>query len=113
MPKKINIRAVYKNGSLTPLGHVDIEDGDVVSLTIEVEDKLSEEERSKDEPAKMPTATAEVWTEQQGLEQIRRALNGPKLSTDEWLEKVRKRKEKYRTRITAAEILEMRDADRR
>ena len=39
MPKKINIRAVYKNGLLTPLGHVDIEDGEVVSLTIEVEDK--------------------------------------------------------------------------
>ena len=47
MPKKINIRAVYKDGSLTPLGHVDIEDGDVVSLTIEVEDKLSKEERLK------------------------------------------------------------------
>ena len=47
MPKKINIRAVYKNGSLTPLGHVDIEDGDVVTLTIEVEDKLSKEERIK------------------------------------------------------------------
>ncbi len=40
MPKKINIRAVYKNGSLTPLGHVDIEDGDVVSLTIEVEEEI-------------------------------------------------------------------------
>lgn len=47
MPKKINIRAVYENGSLTPLGHVDIEDGEVVSLTIEVEDKLSREERIK------------------------------------------------------------------
>ncbi len=41
MPNKINIRAVFKNGSLTPLGHVDIEDGEVVSLTIEVEEKLS------------------------------------------------------------------------
>lgn len=29
MPKKINIRAVYKNGSLTPLGHVDIEEGTI------------------------------------------------------------------------------------
>jgi len=28
MSKKINIRAVYKNGSLTPLGHVDLEDDD-------------------------------------------------------------------------------------
>ena len=45
IPKKINVRAVFKNGSLTPLGHVDIEDGEVVSLTIEVEEKLSKEER--------------------------------------------------------------------
>lgn len=111
MPKKINIRAVYKNGSLTPLSPVDIEDGDVVSLTIEVEDKLSWEGLSKDAPAKTPTA--EVWTTQEDLERIRRAVNGPKLSTDEWLEKVRKRKEKYRTRVTAAQILEARDADRK
>ncbi len=47
MPKKINVRAVYKNGSLTPLSHVDIEDGEVVSLTIELEAKLSKEERIK------------------------------------------------------------------
>ena len=47
MPKKINVRAVYKDGALTPLGYVDIEDGDVVSLTIEVESKLSKEERLK------------------------------------------------------------------
>ena len=84
-----------------------------MSLTIEVEEKLSKEVLSKDEPAKMPTATAEVWTTQEDLERIRRAANGPKLSTDEWLEKVRKRKEKYRTRITADQILEARDADRK
>ena len=47
MPKKINVRAVYKDGTLTPLGYIDIEDGDVVSLTIEVESKLSKEERIK------------------------------------------------------------------
>ena len=47
MPKKINVRAVYKDGALTPLGYVDIEDGEVVSLTIEVESKLSKEERLK------------------------------------------------------------------
>lgn len=58
MPKKINIRAVYKNGSLTPLGHVDIEDGDVVSLTIEVESKLSKEERIK-----RTMATAGAWAD--------------------------------------------------
>ena len=63
MPKKINIRAVYKNGSLTPLGRVDIEDGDVVSLTIEVEDKLSREELQQDDPPRR-RPTAEVWTEQ-------------------------------------------------
>ena len=112
MPKKISIRAVYKNGLLTPLGHVDIEDGEVVSLTIEVEDKLSKENFSKDEPAEMPMATAEVWTTQEDLERIRRAVNGPKLSTDEWLEKVRKRRVASRTRITADEIIEMREADR-
>ena len=113
MPKKINIRAVYKDGSLTPLGHVDIEDGDVVLLTIEVEDKLSREDFSKNEPAKMTPATAEVWTTQEDLERIRRAVNGPKLSTDEWLEKVRKRRVASRTRITADEILTMRYADRK
>ena len=58
MPKKINIRAVYKDGSLTPLGHVDIEDGEVVSLTIEVEEKLSKEERRK-----ISMATAGAWAD--------------------------------------------------
>ena len=107
MPKKINIRAVYRDGSLTPLGHVDIEDGDVVSLTIEVEDELSKEERIK----RMKSA-AGAWKGKHDPEELKRMLRGPKLSTDEWLEKVRKRKEKYRTRITADEITEMRDADR-
>ena len=36
-----------------------------------------------------------------------------KMPTNEWLEKVRKRKEASQTRITAAEILEARDADRK
>ena len=108
MPKKINIRAVYKNGSLTPLGHVDIEDGDVVSLTIEVEDKLSKEERRK-----ISQSAAGAWKGKHDPEELKRMLRGPKLSTDEWLEKVRKRKEKYRTRVTAAQILEARDADRK
>ena len=108
MPKKINVRAVYKDGSLTPLGPVDIAEGDVVSLTIEVESRISKEEHAEEiKPA------ADVWTEQEDLEKIRRALRGPRLSTNEWLEMVRKRKEASRTRITAAEILEMRDADRK
>ena len=58
MPKKINARAVYKNGSLTPLSHVDIQDGDVVSLTIEVEEKLSKEER-----VEILRSTAGAWSD--------------------------------------------------
>ena len=58
MPKKINVRAVYKDGSLTPLGPVDIAEGDVVSLTIEVEDKLTKEERRK-----RSMATAGAWAD--------------------------------------------------
>ena len=107
MPKKINIRAVYKNGSLTPLGHVDIEEGDVVSLTIEVESKLSKEERLK-----KLKSTAGAWKGKHNPEELKRMIRGPRLSTNEWLEKVRKRKEASRTRITATEILEARDADR-
>ena len=29
MPKKIVVRVVYKNGSLAPLGYVDIEEGTI------------------------------------------------------------------------------------
>ena len=58
MSKKINVRAVYKDGSLTPLNYVDIEDGDVVSLTIEVESKRSKEERMK-----RSMATAGAWAD--------------------------------------------------
>ena len=107
MPKRISVRAVYKNGSLTPLGHVDIEEGDVVSLTIEVEEKLSKEariERSK--------SAAGAWRGKHDSEELKRKLRSPRLSTNEWLEKVRKRKEASQTRITADEILEARDADR-
>ena len=108
MPKKINVRAVYKNGSLTPLDYVDIEEGDIVSLTIEVEVERSEEERRK----KSQSAAGD-WDRQRESEVIRRALSSPRLSTNEWLEKVRKRKEKFRTRVTAKQILAARDADRR
>ena len=87
MPKKINIRAVYRDGLLTPLGYVDIEEGDVVSLTVEVESERSKEER-------------------------KRKTCSPRLSTNEWLERARKRREASRTRITAEQILEARDADR-
>ena len=108
MPKKINVRAVYKNGSLTPLDHVDIEDGDVVSLTIEVEENLSREERRK-----ISQSAAGAWKGKHDSEELRRKLRSPRLSTNEWLEKVRKRKEASPKRITASQILEARDADRR
>ena len=108
MPKKINVRAVFKNGSLTPLGHVDVEDGEVVTLTIEVEENLSREERRK-----ISQSAAGARKGKHGSEELRRTLRSPRLSTNEWLEKVRKRKEASQTRITAAEILEARDADRK
>ena len=108
MPKKINVRAVYKDGALTPLGHVDVEDGEVVTLTIEVEENLSREGRSE-----RSKSAAGAWREKHDPEELKRKLRSPRLSTNEWLEKVRKRKEASQTRITAAEILEARDADRK
>ena len=58
MSKKINVRAVYRDGSLTPLNYVDIEEGDVVSLTIEVES-----ERSKEERRKISMSAAGAWAD--------------------------------------------------
>ena len=109
MPKKIKVRAVYKNGALTPLGYVDvdIEEGDVVSLTIEVEEKLPKEERIE-----RSKSAAGAWRGKHDPEELRRKLRSPRLSTNDWLEKVRKRKEASQTRVTADEILEARDADR-
>ena len=108
MPKKINVRAVYKDGALTPLGHVDVEDDEVVTLTIEVEERLSKEERIE-----RSKSAAGAWRGKHDPEELKRKLRSPRLSTNEWLEKVRKRKEASQTRITAAEILEARDADRK
>ena len=34
MPKKINVRAVYKNSVLTPLAPLDLPEGEVVTLTV-------------------------------------------------------------------------------
>ena len=107
MPKKINIRAVYKDGSLKPLGHVNLEEGDGVSLSIDDEPEISPEERIK-----VSKSAAVAWDDKHDKEVIRRASSSPRLSTNEWLEKVRKRREASATRITAAEILEARDADR-
>ena len=75
MPKKINVRAVYKNGSLTPLGHVDIEDGDVVSLTIEVESKLSKEERIK-----KSQSAAGAWKGKHDPEELKRMIYASRIA---------------------------------
>ena len=75
MPKKINIRAVYKDGSLTPLGHVDIEDGEVVSLTIEVEDKLSKEERRK-----ISQSAAGAWRGKHDPEELKRMIYASRIA---------------------------------
>lgn len=75
MPKKITTRAVYKSGSLTPLGHVDIEDGDVVSLTIEVEDKLSKEERRK-----ISQSAAGAWKGKHDPEELKRMIYASRIA---------------------------------
>ena len=101
------VRARYSEGSLTPLAPLGLSEGEVVTLTVDVDSQVSKEERIK----KMKSAAAPE-AEQEGLEKIRRALNGPKLSTNEWLKMVRKRRDASPKRITADEIIEMRDADR-
>ena len=103
------VRARYSEGSLTPLAPLDLSEGEVVTLTVEVESRVSV---SKEERTEKMESAADVWTEQEDLGKIRRALNGPKLSTDEWLKMVRKRRDASPKRITADEIIEMRDADR-
>ena len=106
MPKKL--RAKFANGILTPLEHVNLPEGAVVTVSIEDEPQLSPEER-----AKILKSTAGAWEGKRDPEELKRKLRSPRLSTNEWLEKVRKRKEASQTRITAAEILEARDADRK
>ena len=75
MPKKINVRAVYKDGALTPLGYVDIEDGDVVSLTIEVESKLSKEERRK-----RSQSAAGAWKGKHDPEELKRMIYASRIA---------------------------------
>ena len=84
------ILARYSNGSLTPVSPValDLPEGEMVRLTVEAAPQTSKEGH-------------------------KRMANSRRLSTNEWLEKVRKRKEKSRTRVTAEQILAARDADRR
>ena len=101
------IRARYSDGVLTPLVPLDLSEGDVVTLAIEVEERLSKEERIE-----RSKSAAGAWKGKRDPEELKRKLRSPRLSTNEWLEKVRKRREASPTRITAAEILEARDADR-
>ena len=75
MPKKINVRAVYKDGTLTPLGYVDIEDGEVVSLTIEVESKLSKEERRK-----RSQSAAGAWKGKHDPEELKRMIYASRIA---------------------------------
>lgn len=107
MPKKL--RAKFANGVLTPLEHVNLPEGAVVTVSIEDEPQLSPEERIK-----KLKSTAGAWEDDsEHWENFKRILRSPRLSTREWLEEVRKRREASPTRITASEILEARDADRR
>ena len=108
MAKKILAR--YSNGSLTPIAPLalDLPEGEMVRLTVEAVSQTS-----KEEGGEKSQSAAGDWDRQRESEVIRRALSSPRLSTNEWLEKVRKRKEKFRTRVTAKQILEARDADRR
>ena len=105
MGKKL--RAKFTNGVLTPLEKLDLEEGAEVTLSIEVEERLSKEERIE-----RSKSAAGAWKGKRDPEELKRKLRSPRLSTNEWLEKVRKRKEASQTRITADEILEARDADR-
>lgn len=107
MAKKILAR--YSNGSLTPIAprSLDLPEGEMVRLTVE-----SVSQTSKEEGGEKSQSAAGDGDRQRESEVIRRALSSPRLSTNEWLERARKRREKSRTRITAAQILEARDADR-
>ena len=105
MGKKL--RAKFSNGVLKPLEKLDLEEGAEVTLSIEVEERLSKEERIE-----RSKSAAGAWKGKRDPEELKRKLRSPRLSTNEWLEKVRKRKEASQTRITADEILEARDADR-
>ena len=121
---------------LTPLGMLDLPEGEVVTLTVEVESQLSKEERIE----RMKSAAgawadnSEYWDEMKqiiyesritgsrtALQRLYRQefLHGgqeqdaARLSAREWLEEVRKHKEASPTRVTSSQILEARDADRR
>ena len=103
------LRAKFSDGVLTPLEKLDLEEGAEVTVSIDDEPELSLEER-----AKILKSTAGAWADNSEYwENFKRTLRSPHLSTNEWLEKVRKRREASPKRITASEILEARDADRK
>ena len=106
MAKKILAR--YSNGSLTPIPprSLDLPEGEMVRLTVESVSQTSEEGEEKSQSA------AGTLEDKYAKEVIRRALNSPRLSTNEWLERARKRREASGTRVTAEQILAARDADR-
>ena len=56
MVKKV--RARYSEGSLTPLAPLDLSEGEVVTLTVEVDSQVSKEERRK-----KSMATAGAWAD--------------------------------------------------
>ena len=105
MGKKL--RARFSNGVLTPLEKLDLEEGAEVTVSIDDEPELSLEERIKGSQS-----AAGDRDDKHDQEELKPTLRSPRLSTREWLEKARRRKEASPKRITAAEILEMRDADR-
>lgn len=86
MAKKI--LAIYSDGALNPIVPLDLPEHVMVRLTVEVVPQAT-----NGEPTIVPPS--------------------PRLSRSEWLKKVRKRKAASKTRITAEEILEARDADRK
>ena len=69
MPKKINVRAVYKNGALTPLEKLDLEEGAEITLSIDDGPELSLEERIE----KMKSA-AGAWKGKHDPEELKRMI---------------------------------------
>ena len=115
MPKKL--RAKFANGVLTPLEEIDLEEGAVVTVSIDDEAELSLEERI------VITRSAAGGWEGNGeyWEKMKEAIydsriagsRDARLSTREWLKEVRRHREVSPTQVTSTQILEARDADRR
>ncbi|MCY3544024.1 MAG: antitoxin family protein [Chloroflexota bacterium] len=109
------VRARYSEGSLTPLTPLDLSEGEIVSLTVEVPTAPTNvgSKRAKEERPEEFEATDGEWSEERALEEIRRAMRSPKISPREMSERTRKRRKKMKSKITTEMILRARDADRR